>query len=148
MRLLLFLFTVLPFICFSQQNAPFKKCNTIKVSLQEDAKDVYQTTVIALMRAGFSIDQKDENLMFVSTEYCNCIKAAHAEIRINAFVEKIDSATQVTFKGDLFFPDFLKSSMKIEYWGMKKSPGKQSFEKMDEIAKSLSPNAIVTYYLD
>lgn len=147
MRILI-LMMLFPAALFAQSNEPCKKCSKIVVEVNESPEKVYKDVMKRLITGGFSISESNNELLFVSTDFCQCTKSKGVVTRLNVFVEESRSGSKVTFNGEFNVPDIFETPSKIVNKGMKGSPFKQTWEKMDEIAKSIAQKTSISYYLD
>jgi hypothetical protein len=135
MKLLLLL--LLPAISLAQ--APPKKAKKIYVLTKDSVSDAIGKIALALFEHGFTIENKDEKLGFISsTEKSN--KAYPISTKIRAVVKD----TMIVFSGvfalevDLFgTPSTGKSYNEVYYGGAKQSPLRAGWNELFAVASAM-----------
>ena len=126
----LILISLIPMLCLGQ-NAP-KWTNQIKV------KGTYYSTVAqALIEKGFMLDKTDKDLQLITTSP-RTFKGLGSSVKLQVYIK--DSSAYITgqFKLEVkLFKNSEESFEAIVNRGMKGSEYKNTFDLMDDFAKSL-----------
>jgi hypothetical protein len=134
----IFLFPIIPFVTKSQvQNTPPKKASKIIVLVKDSASTLLDRIAGVLYDKGFTIDQKDEKVKFISTKYLPSKKW----MTIYKIKARIND-TAVVFTGQIAFnkdTDILgmKETVKT-YWDIEYGKGgsmREAWNAMDAIAR-------------
>jgi hypothetical protein len=125
---------------------PFKGARKVSVLIKDTSTNLLDKVTIILFDKGFTIEQKDDKLKILSTKELPSKKwgtMSKIRIRINdtaiVFTSQIAINSADTFLGT---KESTKSFMDVYYGGSKKSPLREAWEQMVEIASQVGQSII------
>lgn len=128
---------------YAQNITPQKGDNVIIISTTDSAAVAYRKIAMLLQDSGYTLAKTDKELLSLSTEMLDNRFYGNGTMSIAAYVRGDENA-KVYINGSLMVAAISRTSSPIEFRGMKGSPVKNAFDKMDEVAKAY-PGGSVSY---
>ncbi len=123
----LFVLLLIPVATFAQTSTePFKKANTIIISIQDQPEQAYKKIARILAIGGFGLANTDSDLGIITTD-----RKATKDLEIVLNVIVLDNGIRLTGK---YAVAGLDGDTPIDFRSMKNSPARNAWNIMDKIA--------------